>query len=166
MPIHLIYARSRDHCIGVGGGLPWRLPEDFRHFKRTTLGHPVLMGRRTYQDHQSVLPGRTNVVLSRDPGFAGAEGIVVRHDLKAAMTEFGGADRLAFVIGGAGIFSAAFPWAEAVVETIVGTEVPGGDAFVEAFDFSNWDSERILAKEPDERHAVGFEVWRRLRRPE
>ena len=158
MPIHLIYARSLDFCIGRGGGLPWRLPEDFRHFKRTTLGHPVLMGRKTWADHQSVLPGRTNVVFSRDPGFEAPEGMVLRRDLDAAMDEFGG-DRLAYVIGGAGVFSAAFGRAEAVVETVVETEVPDGDVSVEAFDFSGWRSEKVLEKEPDEKHAHAFSVW-------
>ena len=119
MPIHLIYARSEDFCIGRGGGLPWRLPDDFRHFKQTTLGHPVLMGRATYADHESVLPDRTNVVLSRDPGFRGVDGIVVRHDLDAAMDEFCADGQLAFVIGGAGVFSAAFPRADEVIETVV-----------------------------------------------
>ncbi len=164
MPIHLIYARSEDFCIGRDGGLPWRLPDDFRHFKRTTVGHPVLMGRRTYADHESVLPDRTNVVLSRDPGFRGVDGIVVRHDLDAAMAEFSADGQVAFVIGGAGVFSAAFPRANEVIETVVDTRVADGDVFVEAFDFSGWHSERILQKEPDERHAHGFEVWRRSRR--
>ncbi|BAM03580.1 dihydrofolate reductase [Phycisphaera mikurensis] len=163
MPIHLIYARSLDHCIGRDGGLPWRLPADFRHFKRTTLGHPIVMGRKTYGDHQSVLPGRTNVVLSRDPGFRGADGIVVRHDLEAALDEYGAGGRLAFVIGGAGVFSAAFPRAEAVIETIVRTEVPEGDVRVEAFDFAGWRSEKILEHGADERHAFAFEVWERKR---
>ena len=165
MPVELVYARSLDFCIGRGGGLPWRLPEDFQHFKRTTLGHPILMGRRTFADHESVLPGRTNVVLSRDPGFGAPAGIEVRRDLAAAIAEFSSAERKAFVIGGAGVFSEAFPQADAVVETIVDTEVPDGDVRVEAFDFSGWRSERILVKEPDDRHAVGFEVWRRTRPP-
>ncbi len=121
------------------------------------------MGRRTYADHESVLPDRTNVVLSRDAGFHGVDGIVVRHDLDAAMDEFSGDGKLAFVIGGAGVFSAAFPRADEVIETVVKTRVPDGDVFVEAFDFSGWHSERILAKEPDGRHAHAFEVWRRVR---
>lgn len=164
MPIHLIYARSRDFCIGQGGGLPWRLPRDFRHFKETTLGHPVLMGRRTYEDHKSLLPQRTNVVLTRDRSFVGVEGLVIRHDLEAALDEFTAGGQLAFVIGGAGLYAAAFPRASAVVETVVDTEVPDGDVRVPAFDFAGWDSERILAASPDDRHAFGFEV-RVHRRP-
>lgn len=163
MPIHLIYARSRDFCIGRGGSLPWRLPADFRHFKRTTLGHPVLMGRKTYADHESVLPGRTNVVLTRDRAFRGVDGLVIRHDLDAALDEFTAGAGLAYVIGGAGVYAAAFPRADAVIETIVDTEVPDGDVRVEAFDFTGWSSRKILEHPADERHAVGFEVWERER---
>ncbi|NBC10803.1 MAG: hypothetical protein GVY24_03590, partial [Planctomycetes bacterium] len=85
MPLSLIYARSENHCIGKAGRIPWRLPDDFKHFKRTTMGKPIIMGRRTYEDHESALPGRLNVVITRQPDYRAAEGVVVVDSLDAAL---------------------------------------------------------------------------------
>ena len=116
----LIAAADRDGLIGIvdaaGQRLPWHLPDDLRHFKRVTMGCPVLMGRRTWQSIGRPLPGRTNVVLTRDAGFA-ADGAVVAHDVasarRAVRDALRGADaqgpREAFVIGGAEVFAQFLP---------------------------------------------------------
>ena len=94
MPLHLIYARSRNNVIGVNGDLPWHLPEDLAHFKRTTLGQPVIMGRVTWESipHKfRPLPGRTNVVVSRQASFS-APGAQVVSSLQAAMELFSADD--------------------------------------------------------------------------
>ena len=63
-----IYARSENRVIGVDGRIPWRLPDDFKHFKQTTMGCPIIMGRKTYEDHESALPGRLNLLVTRNAG--------------------------------------------------------------------------------------------------
>ena len=119
----LIAAADRDGVIGIvdaaGQRLPWHLPDDLRHFKRVTMGCPVLMGRRTWQSIGRPLPGRTNVVLTRDAGFA-ADGAVVARDMAAARRAVRDAlqgtsapgPREAFVIGGAEVFAQFLPGAD------------------------------------------------------
>ena len=74
MDISLIYARSRNYCIGREGRLPWHLPDEFRFFTDTTMGHPVIMGRRSYEDHNGLLPGRLNIVVTHQPDYTVVEG--------------------------------------------------------------------------------------------
>ena len=83
--LSLIYARSLNHCIGKAGRIPWHLPDEFGHFKRTTLGKPIIMGRKTYEDHESALPGRLNIVISRTANYPVVEGIALAQDLEQAM---------------------------------------------------------------------------------
>ncbi|QDU71119.1 dihydrofolate reductase [Mucisphaera calidilacus] len=161
MILSLIYARSENHVIGRDGKLPWRLPEDFRHFKRTTLGHPIIMGRRTFEDHNAVLPGRTNIVLTRNPDFP-FPGITARRTLDDALAPYRDTDEEVFIIGGAGLFAEAFPMADRVYETVVHAEVEG-DVVLSAFDFSGWNHEVLMEHPVDERHEIGFTVTRRSR---
>jgi dihydrofolate reductase len=159
MRLCLIYARSENRCIGRDGGLPWKLPDEFRHFKCTTMGCPIVMGRRTFEDHQNVLPGRTNIVLSRDPSFKGIDGLVVRRSLEEVMREYAEHDGDLFVIGGAVVYAQAFPLAQRVYETIVHTHVEG-DTFLPPFDFAGW-SRTVLEEHPaDERHAHAYTALR------
>ncbi len=159
MPLALIYARSENRCIGRDGELPWRLPDEFKHFKRTTMGRPIIMGRRTYEDHNNLLPGRTNIVLTSRRDFEPAEGVLVRHSLDDVLCEFDDGAGELFVIGGAGLFAAAFPMAQRVYETVVHAEVDG-DTFLPDFDFSGW-THTVLEEHPaDERHAHAFTVRR------
>ncbi len=158
MDVHLIYARSEDHCIGHEGQIPWRLPDDFAHFKKTTLGHPILMGRRTYEDHESALPGRLNLVITRTPNFPVADGVETVPSLEAAYARAGEAHARCFVIGGAGLFAAALPDASRVYETVVHGHI-GGDTVLPEFDFSEWDT-TVLEEHPiDDRHAMAFTVY-------
>ena len=85
MQLSHIYARSENRVIGRDGGIPWRLPDDFAHFKRTTMGRPIIMGRRTYEDHESALPGRLNIVVSRDADYKAADGVVLAPSLEDAI---------------------------------------------------------------------------------
>lgn len=156
--VSLIYARSENRCIGIDGGLPWRLPDEFRHFKRTTLGCPVIMGRKTFEDHNSVLPGRENVVLTRQRGLKLPEGVLVRHDFGAVLEEFSGRDEV-FIIGGAGLFERGFEIADRVYETVVHTHV-AGDTFLPAFDLDAWTATEIEQHPADDRHAHAFTITR------
>ena len=127
--LHLIYARAANGVIGRNGTLPWHLPEDLAHFKRTTLGCPVIMGRKTWDSlppRFRPLPGRINIVVTRNTDWA-ADGAVVAHSLKAARDRCPpGSD--AWVIGGAQIYAQALPLASSVVVTEI-AQAFDGDAF-------------------------------------
>jgi dihydrofolate reductase len=135
--LHLIYARAANGVIGKDNALPWHLPEDMAHFKRTTLGCPVIMGRKTWDSLPPKfrpLPGRLNIVVTRD-GALVAEGASVVHSLDAAraLCPAGGT---AWVIGGAQVYAQALPLAEEVVVTEIDREFEG-DAFAPALG-SEW----------------------------
>jgi dihydrofolate reductase len=127
--LHLIYARAANGVIGRKGTMPWHLPEDLAHFKRTTLGCPVIMGRKTWDSlppRFRPLPGRANIVVTRDAAWT-AEGALVAHSLEAARA-LCPPDSDAWVIGGAQIYAQALPLASQVVVTEI-NQVFEGDAF-------------------------------------
>lgn len=139
--ITLIVARARNGVIGANGALPWRLPEDLAHFKRTTMGHPIVMGRKTWESIGRPLPGRRNIVVSRQSelAIAGAE---VVPSLDAALALCGGASEM-FVIGGAQLYREALPRAQRLVVTEIDADFEG-DAFWEAPDPARW---KVTARE-------------------
>jgi dihydrofolate reductase len=148
--VSLVVAMARNHVIGRDNTLPWRLPEDLKHFKALTLGKPVLMGRRTFDSIGRPLPGRTNLVLTRDPGWR-ADGAVVVHSLDEALARSDAAPELAG-IGGAEIFRLLMPLATRIYLTRIDADVPGDTVFP-PLDYSEWveiDSRRFCA---DERNA-------------
>jgi len=145
----LIVARARNGAIGLANAMPWHLPADLAHFKRTTLGHPVIMGRKTWESIGRALAGRRNIVVSRTPGFR-AEGAQVVGSLAEAWRAAEGAEE-AFVIGGARLYAEALPEAERVYLTDVVGEV-AGDTFFPGLDPREW-RETVLAEQPaDERN--------------
>ncbi len=130
--LHLIYARAANGVIGKDNTLPWHLPEDLAHFKRTTLGCPVIMGRKTWDSLPPKfrpLPGRLNIVVTRDTGFV-AEGASVAYSLDAARDQCPPTSD-AWVIGGAQIYAQALPLAHTVVVTEIARDFDG-DAFAPA----------------------------------
>ena len=139
--IYLIAAVARNGVIGAGGQLPWHLPEDLKHFKKLTLGHPVLMGRRTWESLGKPLPGRENVVISRKPGFE-ASGASVALSLEGAIALCSG-EPVAFVIGGAEIYAAALPHADGLVLTEIDRDYEGDTRFPD-WDRGAW---RVSQKE-------------------
>ena len=162
MILSLIFARSENRVIGKGGGLPWRLPDDFKHFKQTTMGHPLVMGRRTFEDHNTALPGRTNIVLSSRP--IDVEGITVKRTLDEALAPYRNSDEEVFIAGGAQLFASTFPQADRVYETIVHAEVEG-DTRVPPFDFTGWQKTVLAEHAADARHAHAFTILRWYRSP-
>lgn len=156
--LSLIYARSENYCIGKHGRVPWHLPDEFAHFQRTTLHHAVIMGRRTYEDHETLLPDRMNIVVTRTPEYGVAEGVSIADSLEAALEMARGDSREVFVVGGAGLFEQSFPFASKVFETVVHTTIEGGDTFVPAFDFSQWTCSVLERHPTDARHAFSFTV--------
>ncbi|MFN3167833.1 MAG: dihydrofolate reductase [Phycisphaeraceae bacterium] len=154
-----IYARSENRVIGAGGRIPWRLPDDFRHFKRTTMGRPIIMGRKTYEDHESALPGRLNLVVTSNPDYQAAGGVVVTRSLDEAIERAARESDLAFVIGGVGLFDQTFDRVQTVYETVVHAEV-AGDAVLPAFDFSDWRCTMLEQHPADDRHPHAFTIRR------
>lgn len=128
MNVGLIWAQARDGVIGADNTVPWHLPEDMAHFKATTLGHPVVMGRRTWDSlprRFRPLPGRRNVVVTRDAGWA-AEGAVAAGSVDRALELASpGPAALVWVIGGGEVYRAALAHATTLSVTEVDTAVPG-----------------------------------------
>ena len=132
----LVAAVADNGVIGRDGDIPWRIPADFAHFKALTLGHVLVMGRATYDSIGRPLPGRTTIVLTRDPAWA-AEGVLVAGDLDEALALAAGIDDEVFVVGGAGVYAHALDRADAQVLTEVHLN-PDGDTCYPAFDRAQW----------------------------
>jgi dihydrofolate reductase len=142
-PLSLIVAVAENGCIGVENKLPWHLPEDLKRFREITRGHPVIMGRKTFESIGRPLPQRQNIVITRDPSYS-APGIQAVTSLEQAIELASATNpREIFVIGGAEIYRLAFPRADRLYLTVVHLEVRG-DAF-----FPEWSSlSRQLAAIP------------------
>lgn len=139
--VALIWAMSRNRVIGRNNALPWYLPEDLKYFKRVTMGKPIIMGRKTWESIGRPLPGRSNIVVSRDTRFE-AEGAKVVHSLDEALKMAenialinGGEE--AVIMGGAEIYRQALPLADRLYLTQVHAEVEG-DALFPEFDIERW----------------------------
>lgn len=141
MKISLVWAMAQNRVIGRNNNLPWYLPEDLKYFKRITMGKPIIMGRKTFESIGKPLPGRTNIVVTRNPGFS-VEGVKTANSLDAAkalcesIAVIDGSDE-AMVIGGAEIYTQAMPLADRLYLTEVHAEVEG-DAYFPEFDRSAW----------------------------
>jgi dihydrofolate reductase len=156
--VTLIVAVADSGVIGRDNALPWHLPEDLRRFKRLTLGKPVIMGRKTFESIGKPLPGRLNIVVTRDTNYR-REGVDVVHSSDEALRRAGGVPEV-MVIGGAELFRVFLPRAGRVHLTRVRGDVPG-DIHWPALDDRQW---RVVEREEyaaDERHAYAmtFEVW-------
>jgi len=157
-----IVAAAENGAIGIEGRLPWRLPADLAHFKRLTLGKPVVMGRRTWESIGRPLPGRLNVVVGSMPtpeGCASARSL----DEALSLPEVAAAPEVA-IIGGARLYEEALPRCDELHLTRVHGEFEA-DAFF-SFDPAGWELVESEAHPADERnpHAMTFETWRRIRR--
>jgi dihydrofolate reductase len=129
----LIAALARNRTIGQNNALPWHLPEDMAHFKALTLGHPVLMGRKTWESLPAKfrpLPGRRNIVISRQKGFA-APGAETAESLPAALALLESESKGAFVIGGQSVYAQALPVSDVLELTEIAQDFPGDAVFPE-----------------------------------
>ncbi len=151
--LELVVAAARNGVIGRDNGLPWHLPADLAHFKRVTLGHPILMGRRTWESIGRPLPGRQNIVLTRDPAFH-AGGATVVHTLAAARAAAAGAERL-MVIGGEELFRACLDEAAVLHLTEVDADV-AGDVRFPPWRREEWQEVTREAHPADARHAYPY----------
>lgn len=135
MMVSLVVAASRNGVIGAGGKLPWRLPADLKRFKEITLGHPIIMGRKTFESIGKPLPGRTNIVITRQKGFQ-ACGATVAHSLEEALQICEGQEET-FVIGGAEIYKEALPQAARIYLTRIDQDFEGDTRL--DLDLSAWE---------------------------
>jgi dihydrofolate reductase len=133
--ITLIAAVARHGVIGAGNTMPWHLPEDFAYFKRMTTGHPLVMGRRTFDSIGRVLPGRRSIVITRQAGWSHA-GVETAHSFAEALALAGPADEV-FVAGGGEVYAEAMPWAHRLLVTEVDLE-PEGDVRFPTIDPAVW----------------------------
>lgn len=158
--VTVIVARDRRGGIGRGNTLPWHLPEDLQHFKATTLGHPIVMGRKTFESIGRALPGRRNLVLSRNAGWShpGCERVA---DLAAARLLCAGHPEL-FVIGGGELYAQALPIADRLLITEVDLDADA-DTFFPPLDPALWQQTTLspAVSRTGTRYAIG--EW--LRRP-
>ena len=156
MILSAIWAMTRNRVIGKDGDLPWRLPDDQRFFRRTTLGKPIIMGRKTFDEIGRPLPERRNIVLSRRG--LDAEGVEVVTDLESALAlARSDAPEEAFVIGGAQIYSLALPLLDRLYMTLIDTELEGDTWFPE-FHLAAWRELKRTEHPADERHAWRFTI--------
>jgi dihydrofolate reductase len=152
--VTLILARARNGVIGAKGGLPWHLPEDLAFFKRTTMGHPIVMGRKTWESIGRPLPGRRSIVVTRDRNFAAA-GAEVVHSLDEAVALCSDSDEI-FVIGGAQLYAEALPLADRLLLTEIHADFEG-DTMLPALSMREWNEVGREPHLPTGTRAFGFD---------
>jgi dihydrofolate reductase len=144
----MIVAMTKDRIIGKGGKLPWRLPDDMKHFKTTTMGHAIIMGRKTWEETGRPLPGRRNLVVTS----RAIEGVETFRTIEAAIEAARTTDAEPYVIGGGEIYKAALPFATKLVITWVKADAEGDTRFPE-IDFSKW---KEVERRPGEAFDIAF----------
>ncbi len=153
----LVVAMARNRVIGRDNALPWRLPADLAHFKKVTMGHPIVMGRKTYESIGKALPGRLNIVVTHNRDYR-APGCTVVPSLDAAWRAAEGAEEVC-IIGGTSLFREALPIADVIHLTEVEADVEG-DTYFPDFDRSEWTQTQIERQAVDERHAYPLRILR------
>ncbi|GAB2884298.1 dihydrofolate reductase [Paralcaligenes ginsengisoli] len=156
--VRIIVAYSENRAIGRNNTLPWRLPGDLAHFKRTTLGQPIIMGRNTWDSLGRPLPGRRNVVVSRNPGFT-ASGASVHGSLTEALAACR-AEPGVCIIGGAQIYAQALEYAHEIIATEVHAQVDG-DAFFPSLNKAEWQETERLPQAEENGYRYDFVTYRR-----
>ena len=152
--VSLLVAMARNRVIGRDNRIPWHLPADLKRFKELTMGHHIVMGRRTWDSINRLLPGRTSVIVTRDPGF-NVPGAKIARSIADALQQCGD-DPEIFVIGGEQIFRAALPHARRLYLSAIEAEV-AGDTYMPAIDMSEW---HLTHEEVHPAQGAEFLPWR------
>jgi dihydrofolate reductase len=142
MTLAIIVAMSRNRVIGINNKLPWYLPEDLKRFRKITSGHPVIMGRRTFESIGRLLPGRENIIITRNQDYK-VLGATIRYSLEEALAPFKSSDEEVFILGGGEIFKLAMPLVNRIYLTLIDQDFKG-DAYFPETDFSKY---KIIAQE-------------------
>ena len=160
--ISFVYAQERNGGIGYEGDLPWSLPNDLKFFKETTMGHTMIMGRKTFEAmNQRLLPGRKTVVMTTQSNYGQEiEGLTVVHQLNEVL-ELAKHEHL-MVIGGAEIFKILWPHADEIIRTVIDEDFPA-DVYMPEIDETYWQRVKVIEGETDEanRHVHQYEWWNR-----
>ncbi len=154
MKLSILVAISDNRVIGREGGMPWHLSADLKRFKRLTMGHPLLMGRKTYDSIGRPLPGRTSVVITRQESLDLPKGVLVAHHLDEALRLVAEQDEV-FVIGGGEIYEQTLPLATRLYMTRVHARVDG-DTYFPTFDSKPWQVVDEERHEPDEKNDYAY----------
>lgn len=153
MQISIIAALANNRVIGYQNQLPWHLPADLRHFKELTLGKPIIMGRKTFESIGKPLPGRKNIVVTRDQGYQ-ADGCVVAHSLPEALAQAGAASEV-MIIGGTELFAQALPLAHCLYLTFIRADFTG-DVFFPLWDAAEWEETERQDFGADEKNKYSY----------
>jgi dihydrofolate reductase len=152
--ISLIVAMAKNRVIGKNNTLPWHLPADLKHFKALTMGHHIVMGRKTYESIGKPLPGRTAVVVTRNAEYA-IPGVTVVNSIETAISACGSDDEI-FVIGGAELYRQVIGFADRIYLTEIDADI-SGDAHFTGFDHKLWDEIGRESHSPDEKNHYSFD---------
>jgi dihydrofolate reductase len=151
--ISIIVAMAKNRVIGANNRIPWHLPNELKMFKRLTMGHHIVMGRKTYESIGRLLPGRTTVIVTRQRDYA-VPGAIVAHSLTDAINAAARDDEI-FVIGGAEIFREALAIADRLHLSVVDAE-PDGDTWMPEWNAGDWRETSAEAFEADDKHAHAY----------
>ena len=163
MVTSIIVAASENNVIGKDNRLPWHLPADLKYFKNTTWGLPIIMGRKTFESIGKPLPGRKNIIITRNNDYK-AEGAAVVTSIAGAMNVAESLDvKEIFIIGGAELFNSTMNLAQKIYLTRVHTTVDG-DVFFPELNRNNWEMTSEINMEPDEKNEfpLSFQVWEKI----
>lgn len=167
MIVSIIVARASNDAIGINGELPWHLPSDLRHFKKTTIGHHVVMGRKTFVLLGKPLPGRPHIVVTNNPDFKVPEGHHVVHGIEEALQigKAKGLEKL-FILGGAEIYKLALPFTDEMIITEIDAS-PDADTFFPKFDPGDWQivHKETIKKDDKNQYDHAFVTYKRMGSP-
>jgi dihydrofolate reductase len=152
--IVLIAALAKNRVIGIDNRLPWHLPDDLQHFKRLTMGHSIVMGRKTWESLPGVLPDRRHIVITRDAGYQAEKADIV-HSIDEAMALVPGQESI-FIVGGANLYEQMLKRADRMELTLVDAE-PKGDALFPQWDDLQWQEVSREHHGADDRHRFAFD---------
>jgi len=153
MKISIIAAMSRNRVIGINNTLPWHLPADLKHFKSITMGKAIVMGRKTFESIGRPLPGRTNIIITRNTGFQ-AEGCTVVHSIEDALDLSVKQDEI-MIIGGASFYEQILPRADRIYLTLIDEKFEG-DALFPKYNQSDWQETEHIKHMPDEKNKYQY----------
>lgn len=152
--IAIVVAAAENNVIGKDNGLIWHLPADLRHFKQLTMGHPMLMGRKTFESIGKPLPGRTSIIITNQKDYA-ADGCIVTHSVQEAIEQAKALDEEVCIIGGAEVYRQALPFTDTIYLTRIHHTFEGDVFFPELKD-EEWETLKQEHHEPDEKNKYSY----------
>ena len=157
MILSFIVAAAENNAIGRHNALPWHLPEDLKFFKRTTMGKPVVMGRKTFESLGRALPGRLNIILTGNNHMAAPEGVLLYNHINEAIEHLQNiSTEEAFILGGGKVFESTLQLIDRIYLTRVHTTIPDADVFFPNIDHTHWKLVWEEAHPADEKHAYAY----------